>query len=194
MTDRLEGGRPTATSSSLLAGAQAKDQECWRRIVGLYAPLVLWWCRRRGLHDDDSQDVVQEVFKAVFARIRGFQKDGQPGAFRRMLFSIARNKIADLFRPREPAQPPVPEEGRPRALEGKMLPRGPQRVIVLHRALEQVRPRFQQHTWRAMWEVVVEARSPLDVAESLGMTVNAVYTAKSRVLHCIREEYEGLLP
>ena len=44
-----------------------------------------------------------------------------------------------------------------------------------------------------MWEVVVEGRCARDVALKFGMKDGAVYTAKSRVLKKLREEYERLL-
>jgi RNA polymerase sigma-70 factor (ECF subfamily) len=40
---------------------------------------------------------------------------------------------------------------------------------------------------------VVSGRPPLEVAAELGLSVNAVYLAKSRVLQRLRTELEGLL-
>jgi len=186
----------STTSSSLLAGAQADDDESWTRIVGLYAPLVLWWCRRRGLLDQDAQDVIQEVFKATFGRIKAFKKDGQPGAFRRWLCSVTRNKISDHYRRSSLPGSPVPDLPGPEPVDrdSSDLEADSERTIVLHRALEQLRDRFKPHTWDAMWMVVVEERNPEDVAVELGMTIGAVHTAKSRVLSRLRMELQGLFP
>ena len=41
--------------------------------------------------------------------------------------------------------------------------------------------------------VALERHDPADVARDLGMTVNAVYLARSRVMRRIREEYDGVL-
>ena len=35
-----------STSRSLLIRARANDAEAWDRLVALYAPLVMHWCRR----------------------------------------------------------------------------------------------------------------------------------------------------
>jgi RNA polymerase sigma-70 factor (ECF subfamily) len=48
-------------------------------------------------------------------------------------------------------------------------------------------------TWQACWEFVVRDRPAAAVAAELGITVNAVYLAKSRVLRRLREELQGLL-
>ena len=55
-------------------------------------------------------------------------------------------------------------------------------------AAEQVRGHFQDRTWQAFWQTAVEARPPREVAEALGLSVGAVYIAKSRVLTRLRKE------
>jgi RNA polymerase sigma-70 factor (ECF subfamily) len=47
-------------------------------------------------------------------------------------------------------------------------------------------------TWKAFWRVTVDGQRPADVADELGMTVGAVYTAKSKVLAHLRRELQGL--
>jgi RNA polymerase sigma-70 factor (ECF subfamily) len=52
---------------------------------------------------------------------------------------------------------------------------------------------FEPATWKACWENVVCDRPAGEVAAELGITVNAVYLAKSRVLHQLRRDLDGLL-
>jgi RNA polymerase sigma-70 factor (ECF subfamily) len=52
---------------------------------------------------------------------------------------------------------------------------------------------FEPATWKACWETVVCDRPATDVAAELGITVNAVYLAKSRVLGRLRRDLDGLL-
>ncbi len=61
-----------STSFSLLHRVRADDQDGWRRLVRLYGPLVLFWCRRAGVPHADRADVFQEVFRAL-ARSIGFE-------------------------------------------------------------------------------------------------------------------------
>jgi RNA polymerase sigma-70 factor (ECF subfamily) len=61
------------------------------------------------------------------------------------------------------------------------------------RALQLMQAEFQPTTWQACWETVVRGRSGADVARELGISVNAVYLARSRVLRRLREELGGML-
>src|SRR6185312_7577711 len=64
----------SATNRSLLRNAAAGSPEAWDRLVTLYAPLVLGWCRRGALQTADTADIVQEVFLAVATHVSGFRK------------------------------------------------------------------------------------------------------------------------
>jgi RNA polymerase sigma-70 factor (ECF subfamily) len=55
--------------------------------------------------------------------------------------------------------------------------------------LDAVRAEFEDRTWWAFWQVVIDGRTP---AADLGMTLGAVYKAKARVLRRVRVELEGL--
>jgi RNA polymerase sigma-70 factor (ECF subfamily) len=63
---------------------------------------------------------------------------------------------------------------------------------IFAKAAEQVRGQFQPDTWQAFWRTTVEGRNATEVARELGMTVGAVYIAKSRVLSRIRERVRQL--
>ena len=60
--------------------------------------------------------------------------------------------------------------------------------IISHRAVELVRGEFEPRTWDAWYKTAVEGRRPADVADEMGMTLHAVYKAKSRVLLRLRRE------
>ena len=53
-----------------------------------------------------------------------------------------------------------------------------------------MRGHFQNRTWQAFWRTAVEGRSPREVAEALGLSVGAVYIAKSRVLARLKEQVQ----
>ena len=42
-----------STSLSLLERARRRDPQAWDRLLHLYRPLVLFWCRRARLHGPD---------------------------------------------------------------------------------------------------------------------------------------------
>jgi RNA polymerase sigma-70 factor (ECF subfamily) len=61
------------------------------------------------------------------------------------------------------------------------------------RAVQLIHRDFSESTGRAFWEVVIGNRPPAVVAQELGISVNAVYVAKSRILARLRDEFSDLL-
>ncbi len=57
-------------------------------------------------------------------------------------------------------------------------------------AAERVRGEFRGTTWAAFWETGVEGKKAQVVAANLGMSIGAVYMAKSRVVARIRQVIE----
>jgi RNA polymerase sigma-70 factor (ECF subfamily) len=196
-----DGGPPSsATSRSLLARVWADEPDAWERLVRLYAPLVLRWCRGQGLQDQDVADVFQEVFHAVVRHVTGFRKDREGDTFRGWLRRITQNKLRDHFRRlgREArgvggssARERLAEVAAPQA-EAEPAPDGAEHGLFA-RALDQIRGEFEERTWAAFWRTAVEGRAPKDVADELSMSPGAVRVAKSRVLHRLREELGDLL-
>jgi RNA polymerase sigma-70 factor (ECF subfamily) len=190
-------------SSSLLDRLREQDVEAWKRLTDLYGPLVYSWCRRAGLAPADSADVVQEVFIAVSRAIKSFRRDLPQSTFHGWIATITRNKIQDHFR--RCATQPLAKGGSDvqqmlqslAALDERSVsseaPSAADRRILLSRAIELVRSEFEERTWRAFWLTTVESRLPVHAAEELGISLNSVYKARSRVLRRLREELQGLL-
>jgi RNA polymerase sigma-70 factor (ECF subfamily) len=149
---------------------------------------------------DDAPDLVQEVFTSVSLHIGGFRRDRPGDSLTAWLRTITRNKVLNYFSSRR-GQPAaqggtdaqarflgVPEEsdptqtGDPRELNNLVVPIG----------LDVVRAEFENRTWEAFQRVVVEGQSPAQIAADLGMSIQAVYKAKSRVLRRLRQELDGL--
>jgi RNA polymerase sigma-70 factor, ECF subfamily len=191
-----------STSCGLLERVKADEQDAWRRLVELYAPLVYRWCRRSDLPDQDAADVLQEVFQAVASHIAGFRKEAPGDTFRGWLHTITQNKLRDHFRRR--GRQPAAEGGTEAQLRFLELAAASYSGAaetdeartdsgLLSRALSLIRHEFQTHTWRAFWLIVVEGQSPDEVCAALRMSPGAVRVAKSRVLRRLRQEL-GELP
>ena len=56
-----------------------------------------------------------------------------------------------------------------------------------------LRPQFEPSTWQAFRRVALDGVPPDQAAAELGLSVNAVFIAKSRVLSRLRQEGAGLL-
>jgi RNA polymerase sigma-70 factor (ECF subfamily) len=196
ITESDGGQQPSsATSRSLLGRVQADEPAAWERLVNLYAPLVLHWCRRSGLQDPDIADIFQEVFQAVLLHIGSFRKEREGDTFRGWLRRITQNKLRDHCRRlgREArgvggssAQERLAQLPMPQHAADDLAPEDERGLFA--RVLDLIRADFEERTWVAFWRTAVEGRAPKDVAADLGMSPGAVRVAKSRVLHRLRQE------
>ncbi len=64
---------------------------------------------------------------------------------------------------------------------------------VLQRLMEKIRPSVREATWAAFSAVTIDGKTPEQASGELGMTPNAIYVAKSRVLAQLRKVSEGLV-
>ncbi len=193
---------PDTTSTSLLRKVKAQEAEAWERFVDMYGPLVYRWCRVSSLQADDAGDVSQEVFATVAAKVSTFRRDGNGDSFRGWLWTITRNKIRDHFRR---LQRQAQAQGGSRMQQ--LLAQVPDDILSEttvtkppcdedsspeHRAMELVRAGVEDRTWQAFWRVVVDGQAAADVADALGVSVQAVYDAKYRICRRIRQELREL--
>jgi RNA polymerase sigma-70 factor (ECF subfamily) len=189
------------TRASLLARlGNQQDRAAWQQFVELYGSLVYGFARRRGLQDADAADLTQEVFLDIARTAGRWHYDPQRGSFRGWLYSVTRKKIAKFLQRRraqavgsgdsnaqqrlaeEPSAGPDPEE----AWEQEF------RQQLFRLAAAQVRDSFAPTTWEAFWRTAVEGKSGAAVAAELGLSVGAVYVARSRVLARLTEQVQQL--
>ncbi len=192
MTSEQVVADSASTSTRLLSDARAWDQEAWRQIVRRYGPLVYRWSRRWPLQAADRADLFQEVFRSVAIGLDRFRRDRPGDSFRGWLWTVTRNRAADLLRQRQRC-PDIP--GGSWDLGEVTSPDSPSdasdacpRNTRVRQALRSIRSDFQERTWRAFWETVVEQRPAAEVAAEIGISPNAVYQARSRVLARLRQQ------
>jgi RNA polymerase sigma-70 factor (ECF subfamily) len=163
--------------------------------VELYTPFLYQWARQRGLQESDAADLVQEVFILLLQKLPEFTYD-QHGSFRAWLRKVTLNKWRELKRrqlvPVLDARSPIlaelaSPENEEALWEAEYQQHLTQRVLALLQA------EFQPATWVPFWNCVVQGRPAAEVAREQGVSVNAVYLAKSRVLRRLRRELAGLL-
>jgi RNA polymerase sigma-70 factor (ECF subfamily) len=184
-----------STRISLLARLRDPgDVEAWRQFVRLYAPLLYRYGRRHGLQDADAADLTQEVLRAVSAGVGRLDYDPALGSFRGWLFTLAHHKRCDLWARRRRQEQGSGDskvlgllEEQP-AREGRHLWDQDSRQALFAWAAERVRPTVSATTWQAFWRTAVEGKRGKEVASQLGLSVAAVYLAKSRVMARLKEE------
>ena len=64
------------------------------------------------------------------------------------------------------------------------------RKCVFEWACDRVRGGLQDSTWQAFWQTNVEGKDTKEVAAPLGMTVGAVYIARSRILARLKQQIQ----
>ena len=64
---------------------------------------------------------------------------------------------------------------------------------IMNRLMQLIAPLFEPTTLAAFRRVAVDGISPAQAAEELGLSLNAILVAKSRVLSRLRQEAAGLI-
>jgi RNA polymerase sigma-70 factor, ECF subfamily len=184
------------TSLTLLGRARAMDSAAWERLVSLYNPLVHYWCRRSGLQSADAADVAQEVFAAVAHGLPSYHHDRPADSFRGWLRRLTANKVRDRSRRRPRERVGLRDSGvidPSSGVNAEEAEHSEEVHILLKQALRQIEGEFAPRIWQAFLLTVIKERSVHEVANKLGVTANAVYLARSRVTHRLREQFKGLL-
>jgi RNA polymerase sigma-70 factor (ECF subfamily) len=173
---------------------QPNEQSAWEHFVQLYTPLLCHWARRLGFQGQDEADLVQDVFAVLVRKLPEFRYDPQK-RFRGWLWTVAANKARE--RRRQAALPVQASENAlnelPAREDAEAVSEAEYREYLVRRALELMQSEFEPTTWKAFWECVTAERPAADVAAELGISIDSVYAAKSRVLRRLRRELEGLL-
>jgi RNA polymerase sigma-70 factor (ECF subfamily) len=194
------GEEPATRASLLIRIRDQGDHAAWSQFVDVYQPLIHGFARKHGLQEADAADLTQEVLRAVARAAERLDYDPRRGSFRGWLFTVVRNKLRDFLDAQrrqvqgsgdtgvqrslneQPAPADAPEEEWERAYERRLFTW----------AAEQVRAGVQASTWQAFWQTAVEGKSGQEVAQALGISVAAVYLAKSRVMARLKELIQQL--
>ena len=191
---------PATRASLLVRLRDGSDADAWREFVRLYAPVIYGFARKRGLQDADAADLMQDVLRSVSGAMGRLDYDPVRGTFRGWLFTVTRNKVFNFL------------DSRNRRVQGSGDSRTQQRLeqhaeadgklsadweadyqrAMAAQAMETVKGEFQPATWQAFILTAVEGRAPAEVAARVGLSVGAVYVAKSRVIARLRQEIERM--
>src|SRR5262249_46313022 len=155
------------------------------RLVELYAPLLRGWLRRYAVPPADADDLVQEGLSVLVRELGEVRHDLRRGALRRRVRTILVNRLQAFSPSRRSGsagdadgvlgqlQDPSGELARLWDLEHVRY--------VVHRLAQLLEAEFEPDTWTAFRLVALEGRTSAEAAEALGLSVNAVRIAKSRV-------------
>jgi RNA polymerase sigma-70 factor (ECF subfamily) len=189
------------TRQSLLLRAQTGETNAWQDLSDLYRPLILGWLNRQGVPPSDLEDLSQEVLLSVVKHLPSFQHSGQRGAFRAWLRTIVCSRATDYWRAQDAgarasggsnATAALQEIADPESELNRRWDEEHDRYVI-RCLLDLVEVEFEPTTLLAFRRLALDGISGAEAAQELGLSVAAVYMAKSRVVARIRQEAEGLI-
>jgi RNA polymerase sigma-70 factor (ECF subfamily) len=184
---------PSDPGTTTLNRLKNMDNPAWSKLVEQHFARVHQWCLDSGMDDHTAADISQEVFVSALGSLHRFNKSSQ-STFGGWLRTICKRRIADYWRRRRE----IPQGGTDalqmfsqlESIRNSLEPNNHPQTLddeQLLAAVAIIQTEFESLSWRAFWMVTVEGRSAVDVAFELGMTRNAVYLAKSRILKRMRD-------
>ena len=189
------------TRQSLLIRAQTGEANAWETLADLYRPLIIGWLNRQGVPAGDLDDLAQEVLLSVVKHLPAFQHSGHRGPSAAGGRTIVCSRSTDYWRAADRGARAQGGSGATAALQQVADPDSDLNRrwdeehdrYVLDCLLDLVEEEFEPATVRAFRRLALDGQSGAEAAQELGLSVAAVYMAKSRVLQRIRQEAEGLI-
>lgn len=184
------------TSAKLLARvADGVDPTAWREFCDRYGDLIRSFARRRGVQDADCDDLLQDVLISLTKALPGFTYDPAKGKFRSYLKTVV---IRSIFRKSRQKGAEVDLEGiedltraasTDEEVDGYWEVEWRQHHVRL--AMRTLSAEFNSADQAAFQAYVVEGEDAAAVAQRLGLSVAAVYQAKSRMVKRMSELIAG---
>ncbi len=173
----------------------------WKRMIDIYRPFMFQRISTYPLLVDQAEDIVQEVLMVLVRELRTFQHQ-RTGSFRTFVRGIVLNQLRYAMR-RAKKTPLVAGQADKLAAHIEQLadPNSEMSVdfdyqhdkAVFRHAAEIVKGEVKESTWSAFQKHAMYGEEASIVAAELGVSVNVVLLAKSRVTRRIREEIQGMV-
>ena len=189
---------PATRRSLIVKLRDPADSAAWSEFVAIYEPLVYRLARRKGLQDADAHDLCQEVFQAV-ARAIDRWEPGR-GSFRGWLSRIARNLLINFLTRRQHQPRGTGATSMQDLLEAQPAA-DPSATALFEAEYERrlfrwaagdIRGEFAPRPGKRSGRPRSWTDPPSEVAADLGLSVGAVYVARSRVLSRLKRRIEQL--
>ncbi len=189
----------TVTNTDLLNGLTDRNEQSWQEFFDRYQPVLVAFGRKLGLNETDAGDAAQEALVAFVSAYREGTYSREKGRLRTWLLGIAAHKIRDIQRKRgrEVVVNDNPDETRfINQVEDEhhlsQVWEAQWQEEIVRRCMEEVRKQVKPTTMRAFEMFAVEGLPAEKVAAELGMTENAVWIAKNRVITRLRKLQEHM--
>jgi RNA polymerase sigma-70 factor (ECF subfamily) len=171
---------------------EASDPLAWDEFYQRYWRLIFSTARRRGCSDHTAEEIVQEAMLAVFRGRDAFRYDPSRGRFRDWLGTVVRNAVAARRRSPADRARPLADDGPLAALADTAAEPDAEwqrrfDLATLASLLDVVQHEVAPATFQAFELAVLQEMPGADVARVTGLSRNAVYLARRRILARLKE-------
>lgn len=188
------------TQWSLIVRLQdPSDQEAWREFSENYHVAILQSLIRKGLMQQDAEDITQQVMMSIANTLSKRPHDPDRAKFRTWLERVIKNAAINALRDsskRAAAKGGTDALSLLNALPSQddaqeLLAQEYQKQLV-RVASKIIEDEFQPDTWQMFWRSTVLGLPIEQVAKELGKQVGSVYASRSRVMRRLRMEIERM--
>ena len=179
----------TSTHATLLIRLQAAgDGAAWGDFVRRYGSLIRAVAHRHGLQAADADDVLQDVLLGLSKAMPSFEYDPNRARFRTFLQKIVQRAIFRKFRQKggnggiESMATIAEDESR-----ADEIWEADWRQYHMRRAMETIEVEFGPRDREIFSIYVGEGRAAAETAEAVGVNIDQVYQAKSKILARLSE-------
>ncbi len=196
---------PSDTRASLINRLRnQEDRDAWDEVMAIYGPLVFRMAMRQGLQPADAEDVVQQVFTAIFQSVEKWLEQSERGRFRNWLIGIGRNVALNMLNRKPKGGIGVggtDSHDRLDRMQAAEVELASEFDIEYQRevyrwAAQRVQADVDPKTWEAFRMTHVDGVSIGEAAKLLGVGVGQVYVSRSRVmkrLQSLVNQYSGII-
>jgi RNA polymerase sigma-70 factor (ECF subfamily) len=174
----------------------------WNTFRDHFYPVIVNFARSLGLSSTYAEDAAQEAMLTFLKAFRDGRYNREKGRLGSWVFGVARRVILN-FRKRLPREYSVADNSTGTSFWDMIEDEGAVkhtwetewRRMALEKCLQQARREFDSKVFRAFELYAISEKSVAEVGQTLGMSQNAIYIAKSRVLSRLRQllmEFEGV--
>jgi RNA polymerase sigma-70 factor (ECF subfamily) len=182
------------TTKALEELRESNDAAVWRQFQEYFYPVVANFARAGGLSLADAQDAAQQVMLEFVQAFRAGKYEREKGRLSSWLYGLAR-RVVQNYRRHLPREQLISDNTSGTAFwdgiadkeSTKKLWDKEWREMALEKVLQQVRKETDKNVFEAFELYALKGKNVTEVAEQLGISRNAVYIAKSRVLTRLRQ-------
>jgi len=172
----------------------SNDALVWNTFRDHFYPVIVNFSRSLGLSSTYAEDAAQEAMLTFLKAFRDGRYNREKGRLGSWVFGVARRVILN-FRKRLPREYTVADNSTDTSFWDMIEDENAVkhtwetewRRMVLERCLQQARREFDSKVFRAFELYALSEQSVTEIGRILGMSQNAIYIAKSRVLSRLRQ-------